>query len=1512
MNTDDIIDKKLSYWGNKLIDLSKRNNLISYRFTKSKSIQIASPDLNQVITDLDHESNIRFQKDNTQQSKQWKWICSEDQDIVEKKLYRLFLTAKNNFQELGVNTCFVSIGVICYTDSKSSDIIIKAPIFLYPVEISKLSTISKETHRFEIASGSGELQLNPAIKEKLYHDYKIEIQDINERSPSEYLQYLRATIEAMSDWGVNEEIYLDIFSYQKYIMFHDLKKYKELVKESPLIRAYVGDQTALQDEIYESIQENFDDSTSIDVLPADSSQKRAVELAKAGVTYVLQGPPGTGKSQTIVNIIAALIQQKKKILFVSQKMAALNVVQKRLDNIGLGRYCLNLHTYKGNKREIIKQLMSELLNSPKISDSVKQFRYDNYLMAQNEINDFYRFLCEKHTPWGLSVYDIRGKLSKLNEVELVDISLKSILGYDLKQIDMLIGKLNRIQSHFKTIKNPVSNIYFDFIKEKNTSLELSRFISKVNSIDTEKLQNLIDEIKENTGHEIVTFEELQSIIQIKNELNSTKFESMPEYFIFKEFDTYFKFIKEMEKLTEQYLTLYSSITSKVHKDFLTNDTTHFEDKLKTISFFDSIFNRNYKQIKTQLNSYSNEKLSKQEWLTLLQNKQQAFKIKEDIKILLNNHQSICKDIEGIQNITVIIKLLDYANNLNRFYIIAKKIDPILYRKIIEYIYSTRTKENDIIKTLQAQTNDINNYFRQPSLKPEGDINNFIKKITLLQTEYQYIQDMIFFRDEYDSFEPIIQQFIDLYSNQDYTQSLEDLFQKTYYMQILDELLKKENKLSPKELIKQFNDDDFKIRDNYRYQIMESLEKLKPKHNYQTRGSSGSNEVNILKRENEKKRRLKPLRELLTQIPNLVFSLKPCFMMSPLTVSQYIDPENLHFDVLIFDEASQIMPEDAVTCLIRADQVIVMGDTQQLPPTTFFMSQEDEDVEEEIEDLESFLSEASVKFRSKSLDWHYRSRNENLIAFSNFSFYENRLVTFPNPDTLDKSGLEFRYVHGIYDRGKSRKNMIEAKEIVTLYRSITKEYPEKSTGIIAFSMAQEKAIRDAFVSENIDFDEIIDTKIEETFIKNLETVQGDERDIIILSIGYGKDSSGMLSYNFGPINKEGGYKRLNVAITRSRYKTIIVSSIQPEELDNDKIHSEGLQHLKNYMDYAKNKKIEKIFAKKEAITFDSTFEESVYETLEQKGYLVCNQVGCSGYRIDLAIKHPEKPWEYILGIECDGAQYHSSKYARDRDKVRQEILKGLGWNIHRIWSDDWVNNRENELNKIDHKINEIIKSNKKKQYIQQTQFKPIELEETFRPTSLRSSYKSYNVADLTYYPIYSNEIEYHRQIILDRIKKVLLEESPMEKELLYKRILHSMGIQKLGLRLKSYLDYCLQNLINQKQVYISDKTVSLNQIKPFYDVRVSTDDQRPFTLIPKEELAGAIIDIIENTFSIEKDAVIADVAKGIYHYNRVGQQIENKINDTINHLIKHSIIDIENGRLTLSKVFLERRKDKNTF
>ncbi|MFW5852973.1 MAG: DUF3320 domain-containing protein, partial [Nanoarchaeota archaeon] len=662
-----------------------------------------------------------------------------------------------------------------------------------------------------------------------------------------------------------------------------------------------------------------------------------------------------------------------------------------------------------------------------------------------------------------------------------------------------------------------------------------------------------------------------------------------------------------------------------------------------------------------------------------------------------------------------------------------------------------------------------------------------------------------------------------------------------------------------------------------------------------------NEVSILKREAEKKRRLKPIRDLLEDIPNLVFTLKPCFMMSPLSVSQYINPQNMKFDVVIFDEASQIMPEDAVPCLLRAQQAIVVGDTQQLPPTSFFMNRDDEEIEEEIEDLESFLSECSTKFRAKPLLWHYRSRNEHLIAFSNKYFYENRLITSPNAKESDGAGLDFKYVkNAVYDRGKSRKNRDEAKEVVKTYKEIIKKYPKQSVGIIAFSMAQENAIREEFNVANIDVNGQIDSYSEDLFIKNLETVQGDERDIIILSIGYGKDSKGSLSYNFGPINKEGGFKRLNVAITRSRYKTIVVSSLEPKELDDTKLNSDGPKYLKAYLRYAKDKDFELFTEANEHLEFDSSFEESVYDALVKEGFEVVSQVGCSGYRIDLAIKHPMNKGDYVLGVECDGAQYHSSRFARDRDKIRQQVLEGLGWNIHRIWSDDWLNNRDYEIELIKDKVKSFSRMKTVTRTEQTQKLQEVESVKDFEEKTLKDTYEHYKVTDIPTRRV-DNFFDVNDDTVKRKMVQILEVESPVEREYLYKKIIASFGIQKLGKRIEEQCDFLVKDLSREMNIYIDKETIAIDQIQDVYDVRISTEEQRPFVLIPKEELAGAIYDILKNTFSATRDTLIADVAKEIFHNHRTGDKIKAKIDEALKHLLKKNLIIVDNEKFKMKKL-----------
>jgi len=1505
MDVSKIIDKKIDYWKNKLIDLSKRNNLVRYRFTKSKSLKIIYPSLPKIFEDLENEQNILILKEKKDIAKDRQWLCSEDEEIIEKKLYALYLKAKENFQELGVSTCFISLGILKYKDTNNSELYLEAPIFLWSVEINRLSTVSKEAYNFEIDSNSGEMQLNPALIEKLSHDFGIIINKFENQTFSEYLFYLKKQIEGMKDWKIIEEVYMDIFSYQKFIMYEDLSFNEKLVKDSSLVKAYVGDRDALQDEIAELQREGFDDTTSVDVLPADSSQKKAIELAKAGVTFVLQGPPGTGKSQTIANIISALIEKNKKILFVSQKMAALNVVQKRLDEVGLGRYCLNLHNYKGNKKEVIKQFMKELQTSPIISSMIKREDVSSYLKSQKDINEFYQFLCEKHNPWELSVYDLRGELAKLFQNEVVDFPLKKSISLNKKEFSILFDKLERFNSSFNLLSNPLENIYFNYQKDKNTSLAINRFSSNLRNFDenTKKLICFIDKLKIETGIEINSIAELNLLNELNDKIVAFKFNHEFAYVLSKDFEEYNSLVKELLPILMELKEIREDITKKV-KDSFINDLNIFqiEKILRKTSFLSRIFNQEYKINKSKLDKYAKIKLSYTEWLSLFDEKAKYEKVNRKFNETISKNKKKFEIIGDYNNLINISKLDKYCKDLIPLFEISNKISKNKNYALIQLLSDYNQK--GLFRDFYSSLNEAEGFFEVKLLSILKKIQDVLNVLEKLNNQFKNLKEILAFKDEFTNLDEEVKEFIKNYFGNSVRSEFSKVFLKSYYLQILDEILKKSNKFSPKNLVEKFRNDDLKVRDIFRYKIMQSVEDRQPKDNY---SSMGSNEVSILKRENEKKRKLKPIRDLLGLIPDLAFALKPCFMMSPLTVSQYINPKNIKFDVVLFDEASQIMPEDAVPCLIRSKQAIIMGDTQQLPPTSFFLNQDDES-EEEIEDLESFLSESITKFRTKSLDWHYRSKNETLISFSNRFFYGNRLITFPNPKENDNSGLDFVYIKtGVYDRGKSRKNRVEAKEIVKIYSNLKKEYPKKSFGIIAFSMAQENAIREEFQIAGRPIEESIDVNNEEVFVKNLETVQGDERDIIILSVGYGKDSGGKFSYNFGPLNKEGGYKRLNVSITRSRFKTVVVSSILPDELDADKINVEGVKYLKDYLDFAKNKDFTKFLQKSEGIQFDSSFEEVVYEELKKEGFNVSCQIGCSGYRIDLAIKHPKKPGEYILGVECDGSQYHSSRFARDRDKIRQIVLENLGWNIIRIWSDDWLNNKEYEIEKIKDKVKDILKSKSISESKQNNCLSKIDEKEDFKEIELKDKYKEYKIVELSKSNInlefdnYGSLNNYSAvSVIKKKILQVLEIESPIEKELLYKRVLSSMGIQKLGRRIENLFEEILRELKKENGINIYQNTISLEPVNILSKVKISKESDRPFILIPKEELGGAIIDILKNSFSITKEAITADIARGIYSNNRTGNKIRNKIEEAINYLIKNKLIDEENDKIKLKK------------
>ncbi|MBP3879014.1 MAG: hypothetical protein J6D46_01740, partial [Lachnospiraceae bacterium] len=518
----------------------------------------------------------------------------------------------------------------------------------------------------------------------------------------------------------------------------------------------------------------------------------------------------------------------------------------------------------------------------------------------------------------------------------------------------------------------------------------------------------------------------------------------------------------------------------------------------------------------------------------------------------------------------------------------------------------------------------------------------------------------------------------------------DVFKKSFYTKWLFGLLSGEDARQLRNfrshvheaMIDRFAEDDADSLRIARERLGEILTHRKPAGGASVRKGS---EMAILRHEANKKRSIKPIRRLLREIPNLVMSLKPCLMMSPLSAAYFLDPDQYTFDMVIFDEASQILPEDAIGAIFRGRQVIITGDTKQMPPTSFFTTAvrgtEDFDRdEEEFPDepvSESVLDEAAAWLPSCMLLWHYRSRDESLIAFSNREIYKNRLITFPGCGRQPDRGIEYVLVeNGIY---RDRSNFAEAEKCVELIREHILRHPERSLGVVAFSEKQQSVIEDAvgrFRLQNPEYEEFFDEEREEPFfVKNLENVQGDERDTILFSICYAKNEQGKMYLRFGPLGAAGGERRLNVAITRAKYNVKLVGSILPEDIDLRRTQAEGVRMLRDYIAYAMAGGTE-LSAGKET-SEEGSFEDAVADFIRQQGYTVRRNVGASRCRVDIAVGENGAENSFFAGIECDGDSYTMGRTVRERDVLKKAMLTSMGWRMHHVWSFNWFRMPEEE-------------------------------------------------------------------------------------------------------------------------------------------------------------------------------------------------------------------------------------------
>ena len=1560
-DVQETLEKKIVYWREKLLDLSRRNRLIFFRDYKSSTLLLQSDNsfekfklftegqkvhIHKFPEELEEGAQERlFEKSSMSNSEESSgetndvWLPDYNNKETHGRLYNLYLKSRESLREQGTNTLFVAFGFLHYYDAKHSEEAMSAPLLLAPASIERVSGASKDRHGYALVFTDEDIQFNPTLSQKLKKDFSLKIPDLKEdTSLEDWMKIFKKIVSRNTRWSVEEGLCVGIFSFQKLLLYLDLEKYKDKILESPILQVFsgaplktLGDFGGVPKE--EEIDQKVSPLDIHQVLDADSSQQVVIEAAKKGLSFVTQGPPGTGKSQTIVNIIAELLSKGKRILFVSQKAAALEVVKKRLDAVGLGEYCLELHSYKANKKAVLKQLEEQLTRRRKIEFfSEEEEFFPQLTSCRQELNNFGVDLLKTRGNLKKSVYEMVWDLALLDNAPTIECEIKNPLEVSRREfIDrkMDLAKLENYKEEVTNYKNYFwkGTILKNFSRTAKTNLESELRILLEYGKD---LQKLIKRVAKEADIKIDNLNSLDKFYLLLE-----KIVDKPAIGELKE-SLFFKNIEQEERKTK-------AIINKLY------EAENIFNHLSSV-YHESYFNLPVKEI---LSRYSREfsglhKLLKQDYwldlyqvLRLLKKKTLLFNvnIEKDLKAL-SQFKKIRLEIENLKNDLAKIygeKTVDKKGWKQRYEAIAwlKEVRSIanLSKKIVLELFRDDNALpqllEDYVKIYKKRfklklASFLSQYFGKELTQLEKPISqikmqSLLGWISNLKNSVSSLRDWLEFNNHLNSLDHELKKYVEMFLQNSYSPSyLAEGYCKRFSECFLKEI---ESDFNPKRgeyydsLVEKFR----QLDDNHKFiskkQIIHKLEEHKP-YLGEFSGTNTS-EINIINREIRKKRRLKPLRELFIEASNLLFVLKPCFMMSPLSVVQYINLKKLGlFDTVIFDEASQIVTEDAVSSLIRAKQAIIVGDSQQLPPTTFFSNIDEgmDDIEEEVEDLESILDNAAISMENKFLRWHYRSKDESLIAFSNHEFYNNRLITFPNSKLKSTDmGVEHVYVgDAAYDRGASRQNIGEAERVIKLIENHIKKKPKKSLGVVALSIQQQRAIQDRvemFRRQKPQYSWFFEEKdvLEEFFVKNLERVQGDERDVMIFSIGYGPDAAGKMTLNFGPINKTGGYKRLNVAITRAKEKVYLISSFQPESIDLDRVPNRGLRSLLFYMKYAKDgvsALSRKIRMGSNLLDFESDFEEAVHKKLVENGWDLSTQIGVSDYRIDLAIKNPQRKGEFILGIECDGAVYHSSATARDRDRIRRLVLENLGWNIHRIWSTDWLVDSKREVRKIEKKIRSILlnkasitdKDNKKEREMIRKEIIVFESNRNEDSDSVQQKYEVFNLKKERKGISAFNSAYF--TVIKKDVLKIIKAESPIHIDLLLRRVAEGWGISKVGANVRRTVIEELESL-QEAEVIKDGDILWYRQKKEIIPFRMSREDQRPLESIPPQELGGLIVKILNNAFSIERDDLMLAIAKQL-GYTKRGRKIISHIEKTLDYLNSIGVIEEVGNRIRLKK------------
>lgn len=1376
-----------------LLDPSLRNPLLNYRPLKARGVEIVgevSSDVFRLLVAQGRELSFApktaamdepvihdgptaggSRRVNTRLK------TSQEQEKLQKLLLATYRSARTSIEEQGVNVLFLALGMLRWYDKDEQEQPRHAPLILVPVELERSNVVS----HFHMSYTGEEIDTNLSLVEKLNVERRIALPPFPEPDELDVDAYFDAVEQAIRNertWAVERDaIALGFFSFAKLLMFKDLDPTvwpDDLsLLDHPILKALLGDGFRHEPSSYsegvqlDSVQDAIELHT---VMDADSSQTLAILDVLGGRNMVIQGPPGTGKSQTITNIIAEALAQNLTVLFVAEKLAALEVVKRRLDMVGLGDACLELHSRNTQKKVLLEELRRTLeLGRPQNGDGAGERR--RLAELRGNLNDYAAAVNEPIGESKLSPHEALGHVVRLRQrwgdEALPRIEISGLGAWDAERFGRLEERSGDLQAALRQSgvpsEHPFSGSRLTRLvpaDERNISTGLERAEQAVR-----RLAWAGKTLAEVHGYDApVEWAEINVLIppgwQFWRSLVGKDRGSRAE----------------VQAARAEQLAAVDAVLGALRYDASLLETGDAD-------FVDRPF-------------------------------------QEQLEIVQGWRRSVAS-----------------LRSLVAFNTIAAKCRSDGYDALVEVASTWDRAVERLVAAVQY-------------------------------TWFHALIDRSFGEREH----------LAVFSRESHEHTLAE-FQR------LDERVAEHNSAH-----------------------------LAKKHWDGLPHEQGGGQLAVLKREFEKKTRHLPIRQLMSRAGHAVRAIKPVFMMSPLSIANYLPPGSLDFDLVIFDEASQVRPVDALGALARGKQAAVVGDTRQLPPTSFFDSLaagDDDDLDEDAVtgDMESVLSLFSAQLApDRMLRWHYRSRHESLIAVSNHAFYNDKLVVFPSPDaSRDHAGLRLHHLpDSVYDRGKTRTNHIEARAVADACMVHARTEPELSLGVAAFSVAQMRAIEDELEilrRQDPSVEDFFNSayRHERFFIKNLETVQGDERDVIFISIGYGRDENGRLAMSFGPLNSEGGERRLNVLITRAKQRCEVFTNLQADDID-DTGKKPGLRCLKIFLRYAEDGKLD--IPRVDGRGADSPFEESVFHELTVlHGYEVRQQVGASGFRIDLAVVDPDHPGRYLLGIECDGASYHSAQSARDRDRLRQRALENLGWRIHRIWSTDWFRDQQGEVQRLVVAIEAAKQSSSHVGPVVRSD-SPAERERVARgPSAGQETYESrippYQRAQLDIWMHGRDLHQVDSGTLADWIASIVRVESPVHAREVMHRIAEAAGVQRVGNRIETAMNGGIRRAVSKQTVvrrgdFLWSPDMETPAIRSRADLPTSS---KKLELVSPEEIDEAIRHVVRGATAIDPENMPAEVGR-LLGFGRVSVDMRTLIKARLQSLLSKGRVLVQGQYVAL--------------